>query len=287
MQGATWATILSSAAELGIVTVGVTALMIGGDFDLSVGANFSFSALVMALLMEHGMSGTVSLIVALILGAFIGFMNGVITVMLDIPSFVATLGSWLVWIGITLVVTGGATITVFSASETLNILGGAFLGPLRWEVVWWFIVAAVMAIVLHRTPLGNAIFAVGGKPQAAKEAGVSVGKTRIINFTLTGLLAAFAGAVQLGHFQSMASSYGDYYQLYAIAAAVVGGTALYGGRGSIAGAVLGSLILSMLNAGLILSGISTFWYQAVIGVIVIAAVAMHTRLSKVVRGGGD
>ncbi|MCY0900390.1 MAG: ABC transporter permease [Firmicutes bacterium] len=285
LQGSTWPTILSSTAELGIVTIGVALLMIGGDFDLSVGANFSFSALIMATLMEHGESGLVGMLVALGIGLFIGFLNGIITVFLAIPSFVATLGTWLIWEGVTLVVTGGSTITVFQRSVVLNLLGGVLVGGIRWEVLWWVVIGIVVSIVLYRTPFGNAVFAVGGRAQSAREAGVPVRRIRVISFTVCGLLAAVAGVVQFGHLQSMASSYGEYYQLYAIAAAVVGGTVLTGGRGSIVGTMLGSLILSMLDAGLILSGVSTFWYQAVIGAIVIVAVAMHTRLSRLVRGG--
>jgi simple sugar transport system permease protein len=286
LQAGIWTSILSTTAELGIVSVGVAILMIGGDFDLSVGANFSFSALIMATLLQHGQSGIMSLSIALLIGLFIGFLNGAITVYLAIPSFVATLGTWLVWVGVTLVVTGGSTITVLRHSLVLNILGGRVLGMgIRWEAIWWIVVGCVMAIVLHRTAFGNAIFAIGGKPQAAKEAGIAVRKVRVINFMICGLLAAAAGAVQLGHLQSMASSYGNYYQLYSIAAAVVGGVVLTGGRGSVFGAMLGALILSMLDSGLILSGVSTFWYQAVVGLIVILAVAMHTRLGRMARGG--
>ncbi|MDA8193405.1 MAG: ABC transporter permease [Thermaerobacter sp.] len=281
-----WPSILSSTAELGIVSIGVAVLMIGGDFDLSVGANFSFAALVMASLIAHGVSGLLGLAVALSIGLAIGFLNGMITVYLAIPSFVATLGTWLVWVGVTLVVTGGSTVTVLRQSRVLNALGGSVFGAgIRWEVIWWILLGAVMAVVLHRTAFGNAIFAIGGRSQAAREAGIPVRRVRVLNFMICGLCSAAAGAVQLGHLQSMASSYGDYYQLYSIAAAVVGGTVLTGGRGSVFGTMLGALILSMLDAGLILSGVSTFWYQAVVGIIVILAVAMHTRLGRTARGG--
>lgn len=287
LASGTWGSILSSAAELGIVTIGVSMLMIGGDFDLSIGANFSFSALLMATMMGQGLPGIVALLVALGMGLGIGLLNGLITVFLQIPSFVATLGTWLIWIGVTLIVTGGSTVTITRNSPMLNILGGPAFGIVRWEDVWWVVIGIIMAVVLHRTPYGNAVYAVGGHSQAAREAGIPVRRVRIMNFMICGLLATVAGVVQLGHLQSMASSYGDYYQLYAIAAAVVGGMVLTGGRGSILGALIGSLILSMLDAGLVLSGVSTFWYQAVIGMIVIVSVAIHTRLGRMVSGGGD
>ncbi len=282
-----WGTIADSSAELGIVTVGVAMLMIGGDFDLSVGANFAFSALVMAKMINAGDPVIAGLVVALAIGAGIGLLNGLITIFLDIPSFVATLGTWLLWGGVTLVIAGGATVTVFTHSAILDVMGGTLVGSLHWEAVWWIVVAIVIGVVLHRTVLGNWVFAVGGRRVAASQSGVPVVRTRMINFVVCGTLAALAGAVTFAHLQSMAESYGNYYQLYAIAAAVVGGCALYGGRGSILGAVVGALILSMLDSGLILSGVSTYWYQAVIGVIVILAVAMHTRLGQLARGGGD
>jgi simple sugar transport system permease protein len=283
----TWGTIVGSAAELGIVTVGVAMLMVGGDFDLSVGANFAFSALVMAIMIQHGYPAAAGLVVAAAIGAGIGLLNAFATLYFDIPSFVATLGTWLLWSGITLVVAGGATITVFSSSPVLRVLGGPLFGQFSFEGVWWLVLAIVVGVVLHRTVFGNWVFAVGGRRQAAYEAGVRVARTRTLNFVACGLLAALAGAVTLGHLSSMAESYGTYYQLYAIAAAVVGGCALYGGRGSIFGAVIGSVILSMLDTGLILSGVSTYWYQAVVGIIVVLAVAMHTRVGRLIRGGGE
>ncbi|MGH9066871.1 MAG: ABC transporter permease [Acidimicrobiales bacterium] len=282
-----WASIAGSAAELGIVTVGVAMLMVGGDFDLSVGSNFAFSAMVMAIMIQDGYPVLAGLVVAAAIGAGIGLLNAFVTIYFDIPSFVATLGTWLLWSGVTLIVAGGATITVFTKSTVLSVLGGPLTGQFSWEAVWWLFIALVVGVVLHRTVLGNWIFGVGGRKQAAYEAGVRVTRTRTINFMICGLLAALAGAVTLGHLNSMAESYGTFYQLYAIAAAVVGGCALYGGKGSIFGAVIGSVILSMLDSGLILSGVSTYWYQAVVGIIVVLAVAMHNRVGRLVRGGGE
>jgi simple sugar transport system permease protein len=277
-----WAAILSNAAELGIITVGVAMLMVGGDFDLSVGANFGLSGLVMAKMVVNGTPISLALLAVLGLGAGIGLMNGLVTVVLDIPSFAATLGSWLIWSGITLIVAGGATITVFDSGGVLTALGGTAFNQFSWESGWWLLVAVLAAVTLHRTPFGNWVYAVGGKSSVAREAGVAVARTRIANFTVCGLLAAFAGAVTLGHLSSMSASYGSDYQLQAIAASVVGGCALYGGQGSIFGAVVGSVILSMLGSGLILIGVSPYWYETLVGVIVILAVAMHHRVGRLI-----
>lgn len=281
-----WGGITSGAAELGIVTVGVALLMICGEFDLSVGANFSFAALVMAIMVQDHYSTLEALLVDLAIGAGIGIINGLVTVYLDIPSFITTLGTFFLWTGVTLIVTSGETVTILPPTPLmLNVLGGSLSGQIRTEVLWWLGLAVVVGVVLHRTVTGNWFYAVGGKRLAAVEAGVPVTRTRILAFTICGILAAFAGAVQLGHLGSMSASFGTTYQLEAIAASVVGGCALMGGRGSMLGAVVGTVILEMLDSGLILSGVSPYWYEAVVGMILILAVAMHTRLGRLTRGG--
>lgn len=281
-----WGGITSAAAELGIVTIGVALLMISGEFDLSVGANFSFSALVMAIMVQDHYPPGAALVVCLAIGAGIGLVNGVVTVVLDIPSFITTLGTFFLWTGVTLIVTGGETVTILPPTPTLlNVLGGVLSGQVRSELLWWLGLALAVGVVLQRTVTGNWFFAVGGKRSAAVEAGVPVARTRVLAFVACGVLAAFAGAVQLGHLGSMSASFGTTYQLEAIAASVVGGCALMGGRGSMLGAVVGTLILAMLDSGLILSGVSPYWYEAVVGVILVAAVAMHTRVGRLVRGG--
>jgi len=280
-----WGGVSSAAAELGIVTVGVALLMIAGEFDLSVGANFSFAALEMAIMIQDHYSPYLALLVCLAIGAGIGLLNGLVTVLLDIPSFITTLGTFFFWTAITLVVTGGETVTLLTPPRLLDVLGGTLSGQIRTEFLWWLGLAVVFGLLLQRTITGNWLYAVGGKRSAAVEAGVPVTRTRILAFIICGILAAFAGAVQLGHLDSMSASFGTTYQLEAIAAAVVGGAALMGGRGSMLGAVVGTLILEMLDSGLILSGVSPYWYQAVVGIILVLAVAMHTRLGRLTRGG--
>jgi len=280
-----WGGITSEAAELGIVTVGVALLMIAGDFDLSVGANFSFAAQVMAIMLQDHYSPAAALATDLAIGAGIGLLNGIVTVWLDIPSFITTLGTFFLWTGVTLVVTGGETITLLPpAPKLLSVLGGPLYGQIRAELLWWLGIALVVGVVLQRTVTGNWFFAIGGKKLAAVEAGVPVKRTRVLAFVICGLLAAFAGAVQLGHLDSMSASYGTTYQLEAIAASVVGGCALMGGRGSMLSAVVGTLVLAMLDSGLILSGVSPYWYESVVGVILVLAVAMHTRIGRLARG---
>ena len=279
-----WAAIGSATAELGIVTVGVSLLMVSGEFDLSVGANFAFAALVMALMIHDGYPPLEALGADIGIGIGVGLLNGLVTVMLDIPSFITTLGTFFLWSGVTLLVTGGQTVTILNPPGVLTALGGSVSGQIRAEIFWWLGAGLVIGLLLHRTVTGNWLFAVGGKRFAARETGVPVVRTRVIAFVICGVLAAFAGAVQLGHLDSMSASFGSTYQLEAIAASVVGGCALTGGRGSILGAMIGTVVLQMLDNGLILSGVSPYWYESVVGVIVIAAVALHVRIGRLTRG---
>lgn len=281
----TWGAIGSNAAELGIVAVGVGFLMVSGEFDLSVGANFAFSALAMAIMMHDGYPAYQALLVDLGIGLGIGLLNGLVTVLLNIPSFIATLGTFFLWSAVTLIVTSGETVTILPPTPTLlNVLGGVMARTIRYEVLWWLGIALIVGVVLQGTVMGNWIYAIGGKRLAAREAGVAVARTRILAFVLCGMLAAFAGAVQLGHLGSMSPGFGATYQLEAIAASVVGGCALTGGRGSILGVVVGTIILQMLDSGLILSGVSPYWYEAVVGVIIILAVTMHSRIGTLAHG---
>lgn len=284
----TWGGIGSSAAELGIVAVGVGFLMISGEFDLSVGANFAFAALVMAIMVHDGYPPIEGLAVDLAIGVGIGLLNGIVTVVLGIPSFIATLGTYFLWSAVILIVTAGTTVTILPPEPgLLTVLGGILGDQMRSEILWWLGIALVVGVLLHRTITGNWIYAIGGRRMAAREAGVAVARTRIMAFTLCGMLAAFAGAVQLAHLGSMSAGFGTSYQLEAIAASVVGGCALTGGRGSMLGIVVGTIILQMLASGLILSGVSPYWYQAVVGIIIIVAVAMHSRIGSLAHGSED
>lgn len=277
---ATWSGILNSASELGIIAVGVTMLMIAGEFDLSVGANYAFTAMIVAMLMTAGVNQLLAFLVGMALACTIGLANGLITVYLDIPSFITTLGTFLFWSGITLLVTGGMPVTDFKHSWLLTALAGVMAGRLRVESLWWLAMVIGFGLVLHRTPFGNWVFATGGRRAAARAVGVAVNRVRILCFVICGMLAGFAGIVSFAHLYSMSPSYGQDLELDAIAAAVVGGASLFGGQGTMFGAALGTIVLSMLSVGLVLSGASSLWYETFVGVIVVAAVAMHVRVNR-------
>jgi len=278
LQGVNIGGVLDSSSEIGFIAIGVTILMIGGEFDLSVGQSFVASGMTFASIYQT--VGVVpAIIVGLAIGATIGLLNGFITLFFGIPSFITTLGTSYVIAGMILLVSGASPISAISLPASFHVFGGdVFSLPVRWEVVWWIGLVVVMGLVLHKTAFGNHVFAAGGKPEVAKNIGVRVVRTKMVLFVLCGMFAAFSGIVLFAHLGDIEASAGSGLQLEAIAAAVIGGTALFGGVGTVYGGAIGSLFLGVLTVGLVLSGASTTYYELFVGIVLIAAVALQAKV---------
>ena len=279
----TWAIILQNTAELGVVTIGVTLLMIAGEFDLSVGANFGLTGIVLAMMMVDGMNYILAFILALLLATGIGFVNGLLTLKTRIPSFIVTLGSLFAIRGVALLVSGGRPNSFLGESTLLNILGGLrfrSLSNFSIETLWWVLLVLVAWVVLEKTRWGNWIFATGGNRDAARALGVPVNRVKLAMFALTGLLAGLAGSMQFGRFHSMSPLGGTSFELLAIAAAVIGGTDLFGGVGTILGAALGTIVMLTIKLGLPAIGINSYWYRILIGIMIVVAVVVNQKLKE-------
>ena len=266
-----------TAAEVGFIAIGVTMLMIGGEFDLSVGQTFVAGALTFAALFKP--IGVVpAIIVALLLGAGIGLVNGFVTLFFGIPSFITTLGTYYAIAGIIVIITNGSPVSLVTVPKSFAFLNGS-MGPLgtQWQVVWWLGLAVIAAVVLHRTRFGNHIFAAGGSRSAAENTGVRVVRVKMALFVIASLSASFSGIVLFALYADVEASAGSGLQLQAIAAAVIGGTALFGGVGTVYGGVIGSFFLGIIDVGLVLSGASTTYYELFVGVVLIAAVVLQAR----------
>jgi simple sugar transport system permease protein len=276
--------ILASAVQFGIVGLGITMLMIAGEFDLSVASVYSLCPLVMASLwVDHDINVFLALGLALLLALVIGLINGLATLLLGIPSFIITLATALFWAGVSLNLTGGYPISYFGDSAVMSWLGTAEIGESKISVsiLWLVAIAVILAIVLRMTTTGNWIFASGGDSRAARAMGVPVGSVKVGCFLLSSLLAAFTGIVQFGSFGSATPTQGSDLALTAIVVAVVGGGSLMGGRGSIMGAVLAAIVLGMSYTGLVLSGVSTTWFQSFVGFLLLFAVIINLRIAGV------
>ncbi len=280
LTAASAGSILASAVQFGIVGLGVTVLMIAGEFDLSVASVYSLCPMVMASLwVNHGMNVFLSLALAFLLAVAIGIFNGLATLMLGIPSFIITLATALFWAGVSLNLTGGYPISYFGHSPVMSWLGSAEIGSSKISVsiLWLLAIAIILAAILRMTATGNWIFASGGDGRAARAMGVPVGAVKLACFVLSSLLAAFTGIIQFGSFGSATPTQGSDLALTALVVAVVGGGSLMGGRGSVMGALLAAIVLGMSYTGLVLSGVSTTWFQSFVGFLLLFAVIINLR----------
>jgi len=181
-----------------------------------------------------------------------------------------------------LAVTGGFPIAYLESPSTLmKILSGRLPGGFHASAIWFGLIVVFFSLLLTRTHYGNWIFATGGNPQAARALGVEVNRVKLYNFILCALLAGFTGVVQFARFSSVDPLRGSGIELEAIAAAVTGGTLLTGGYGSVVGTLMGVLLVGMVKSGLVLAGAPAYWYRAFIGVILIIAVIINTRIREV------
>ena len=258
----------------GIPALGVGILMIAGEFDLSVGSNYIFSSILMAQLATNGLSVWLAALIGLVVGTGIGLINGLITLRLGIPSFITTLGTMLIWQAGTLFV-HGASSQPFSPSQGFAVLTAGNVGVFPAAFLWFVVLAIAFWGLLQRNRIGNHIFAAGGNKQAAMATGVRVNRTKLLAFGLAGACAAFGGILSASQIGNIAPSTGDVLPLQAIAACVIGGLALNGGRGTILGIVLGSALIYWISDVLLLIGAPGFYITAPVGILIIAAAAIY------------
>ncbi len=282
--------IASFAGVFGIIVVGVAMLMIGGEFDLSVGAVLAVAGFLFAIVLNAGYSVWVAALLSIGAGAALGLVNGLIVVSTGIPSFITTLGTMLAFRGIARAMGGGDFAKYTGESPWLfGVLNGpvtrlnqAFMpaGNLRMSVFWFLAIALIASIVMGRMRFGNWVYAVGGNRDAAMAQGVPVRSVKLTLFALSGLLAAFAGVVQFAERGSIDPLRGQGWELMAVVACVIGGIPLTGGAGAVFGAVIGVFILQVLEQGLVLMGASVQVFRAIVGFILILSVMFTSWLSR-------
>ena len=282
--------VLSFASILGIIVVGMAMLMISGEFDLSVGSTFAVTSYVFALTMNAGVAPLPAMLFALLISALLGALNGAIVIWSGIPSFIATLGTMLAYRGIARVIGGGNFAKYIGDKPVLfDVLNGPVsslnricqpAGNFRVSILWFVLIALVLALILRRTRFGNWVFATGGNPGAALAQGVPVRRVKLTTFVLTGLLTGMASVMQFAHRTSVDPLRGEGWELIAVAACVIGGVRLDGGVGTIFGATVGILLLQMLEQGLVLMGVSVQIFRAVAGLILMLSVVFNTYLGQ-------
>ena len=271
--------------EFGIVAIGMTLLLTAGEFDLSVGSVFGFAALTMYMLVNDAhMAPEIAMLVALGISMAIGFVNGVLVAKVGITSFLVTLGMALFVRGFGLFVSEGFpedTLQGGSPLETLLVGSGQIGGLKVFAGLGWFVVIAALGyFVLNRSPRGNWITATGGNERAAIARGVNTANVKVGLFVLSSLLAGFAGIISATRIGSAYAISGTSYELEVIAMCVVGGTSLYGGRGTIIGTVLGVILLRSIRNGIIVIGVPGLAYTMFVGLIILIAVILQALVER-------
>ena len=264
------------AAQFGIVAIGVTLLMIGGHFDLSVGAIVGLSGWAMFLFGQQlGFPPAVTVLCALLFGTLLGFINGVIQVNTGLSSFIVTLATALMYRGFLTMQTSGFPVVIRFPDSYADLLSGPVLGGFRMSLLWFLLAAVVATLFLQRTRTGNWVFAIGQNSEAARNLGVPVRRTTVLLFSISGFTSAMAGVIMAVQYFSIDANRGMGWELYAIAIAVIGGTLLTGGYGSVMGSVLGAFLYASVSGGLLLVGLQGYWVQVFVGVVLLAAVLIN------------
>lgn len=276
-------TALEAIPLIGIVALGVGMLMIAGEFDLSVGANFVFSSMTMAVLFANGWPLWLSVIAALVSGIFLGLLNGLATLWLRIPSFIATLGTTGVFSAATLFFYGASAETFEASGKGSFLITGSF-GVFSAEFFWMIVFFLLGWLLLLHRPFGGKLMAVGGNLQAATSIGINVRRTKMIAFIFTGFLAASSGVLAAARVNNVSPGGAGELALQSIAACVIGGVALMGGKGSILGILIGSSLLFWIQDVLLLLGAPGFYLSAFIGALIIVS-AFSYRIANERRAG--
>lgn len=266
--------VLGFLPEMALVAVGVTLLMICGEFDLSVGSVFALMPMSFAVLMNLGWPFLPALLAGLAVCLVIGFVNGWVTLKFGIPSFITTLGMLFMARSLTVVISGGFPPRLKPDEIPVDMFVG-FLGEgglLRASIIWFAVIATLIGLLLSKTNFGNWVRATGGFLPAANAMGIPTDKVKIICFMICSLLAGFAGFIQVLRLGSPLPSIGEGMELQAVAAAVIGGTALAGGIGSILGGIIGATLIRVIDNGMVLSQVDSNWFKFAVGALTIFAV---------------
>lgn len=287
---------LYSSSLFGIMSIGVALLMIGGEFDLSAGAMVGSTGLVVGILTTHyGLNIGVAILISLAFALGFGFLNGLLLAKTGMPSFIITLGTFFALqglnLGVTKLITGAVTISGIDQVPFVDVAKSIFAFKfsvfgltVQASVIWWLVALAVATLVLVRMRTGNWIYAAGGAPEAARELGVPVSRTKTGLFMTTAFFGWLVGMLSLFAVSSVQATTGVGQELIYIICAVVGGCLLTGGYGSVIGASFGALIYGMTFQGIVFAGWDSNWLKLILGVMLLAAVMVNLYVRKRATG---
>lgn len=274
-------------ALYGILAIGMTYVIITGGIDLSVGAIVGLSGMVAGGLLQNGLklkafgvtlyfSVVAVVIIAIILGAVIGIVNGLVITKFNVAPFIATLGMMYVARGLANIHSNGATYSDLKGNAALGNTGWEFFGERAFGIpvglIILVILAVIFSILLKRTAFGWHVFSIGGNERAAKLSGVKVDKVKISVYIISGVCASIVGIIASSQLAASHPATGESWEMNAIAAAVLGGTSMAGGIGGIGGTIVGAFVIGVINDGMVMCGVSEFWQRVIKGVVIVLAV---------------
>ncbi|MDE2958341.1 MAG: ABC transporter permease [Bacteroidota bacterium] len=281
------ATYLEVAAELGILAAAVALLMIGGEFDLSVGSIIGASGMLLTVLaVQFGWNIWLAFVAVMAFAVLAGLFNGIMVVKTGLPSFIVTLATLFVFrgatIAITRLVTGRTQLGGLQEVPGYSAARWLFAGEIPFgsaelpvSIIWWIVLTALATWILLRTPFGNWIFGAGGDARSASSVGVPVPRVKVLLFVGTALAAALVGVIQSVGFNGADVLRGELREFFAIIVVVIGGTLLTGGYGSAIGAAIGALIFGMVRQGIVFAGVDADWFQVFLGAMLLIAVLVN------------
>ncbi|MED4956407.1 ABC transporter permease [Paenibacillus macerans] len=273
-------TVLRQVSNNVFLALGMTLVMILGGIDLSVGAIVAVSGtLTVGFMVNNGIPMPVAILLGILIGTLLGFFNGVIITQFKLPAFIVTLATMNIAQGIAYIYSGGRSARITNDAYT-QLGTGKLFGFLPLPVLYMAILTVIFIVLLNKTKFGTNIFAIGGNREAARLSGVRIKKVEIAVYTLAGLLSALAGIVLSARMYSGQPSVGQGYEMDAIAACVLGGVSMAGGRGRISGTIFGVMIIGVVSNGLNLMGVSSFWQLLVKGLIILIAVLIDAQKGK-------
>lgn len=270
--------VLQQVSTLGILSMGVTVLMVSGGIDLSVGSSISVVAVVVGTMIKANYPAELAIIVGLLIGCGIGFINGLLAAYTRAHPFILTLGTMTLFQGVAIIITEGYPIT--NLGTRFEWIGGARIGQIPFMVILFFIVMLVCHFLLRYLRLGRIAYAIGGNEYTTYLAGIPVKRYKILFYVICGFFAGLASIVLASRISSAIPTMGMDYTLQSIGAAVIGGIPLTGGRGNVWGTLTGVLLLGIIANGLNLLHVEASWQYVLTGFIIVIAVILHEQRSQ-------